>query len=199
MKRFGINKGKLNPPWPSEQPIVVIPPGSNPTSVGMPDSPVRSMPGVNDYAETEMRSREVESVEERGSSMPQGNERQFPLMGFMPRKNNPDFMWQQNNQQAYPVPRIPQENNLMMNFKLPYNPLCMKNVNEYICRQIGSQVKIEFLFGEQNNIEKVGVLREVGRDFLVIEESETKNMLVCSMKQIKFISIYAPQNTDRQS
>lgn len=60
----------------------------------------------------------------------------------------------------------------------------------YLCNACGSFVRIEFLFGENTHIEKTGILKTVGKDFIVLSETGTDNSIVCSMHNIKFINIY---------
>lgn len=69
------------------------------------------------------------------------------------------------------------------------------SINSYISKQKGSYVKIEFLFGENTHIEKNGTLENVGKDFLIISESQTGIRTICPLKNIKFINIYSRNNT----
>ena len=69
--------------------------------------------------------------------------------------------------------------------------VCSKiDTEAYLCQKIGSYLRVEFLFGENIHVEKTGVLKNVGKDFLVLTESGTDTEIVCSAKNIKFINIY---------
>ncbi len=155
LKKIGINKRNPNPPWPSEQPVVVIPPGSNAASVGMPESPVRRMTEYDDGLNGNMN----------------GQEREFPIMGF------------------------PNPQDSMMSGG------CMNSVsvNGYLCGHTGKYVKIEFIFGEQTHIEKTGILRSVGQNFVVVREMGSENDIVCAINKIKFITIYNMNDGTAQS
>lgn len=63
-------------------------------------------------------------------------------------------------------------------------------VTQYLCGKIGNYVRIEFLFGENVHIEKIGILRDVGKDFIAITENGTNNTIVCSTNRIKFVNVY---------
>lgn len=158
MRKIGINKQYPNPPWPSEQPVVVVPPGSNPTSVGVPNVPLRQMQGFEQS--------EMDSV---NSSMLQENEPQYPIMGNM----------------------YGQMNQFPGSLQTPTGCALNSNVTEYLCGQIGQYVRIEFMFGDNMHVEKVGIMRQVGRNYIVISETGTNNMTVCSTSNVKFINIYS--------
>lgn len=63
-------------------------------------------------------------------------------------------------------------------------------VTQYLCGKIGNYVRIEFLFGDNVHIEKIGILRDVGKDFVAITENGTNNTIVCSTNRIKFVNVY---------
>ena len=64
------------------------------------------------------------------------------------------------------------------------------SVSSYLCQNIGNYAKVEFLFGENTHVEKVGILDSVGKDFIVLTEAGTGTKIVCSTSNIKFINIY---------
>ncbi len=177
MKKFGINKTNPNPPWPSQQPIVVVPPGSNPTAIGAPDLPMRTMPAnrqnmMDNQSNAPMNNSSVN--QSFSTTMPQGDEREFPLMDNMPMQ------------------RFPNAGAPSLNFGNSTQQGCIVStgVTEYLCSQIGRYVRIEFLFGDQMHIEKNGIMREVGRNFIVIQEAGTNNRTVCALSKVKFITVY---------
>lgn len=159
MRKLRTTKKNPNPPWPSSQPVVVIPPGSNASSVGMVDEPVResmnpdtessAMPSANTFVE-----------DERGM-------RRDPIMGNMS-----------------PVQLPPQ---MMQNSE---NLCSASEVTAYLCGHRGRNAKLEFLFGENIHMEKYGIIRQVGKDFIAIEENGTGNTVVCAVNKIKFINIF---------
>ena len=73
---------------------------------------------------------------------------------------------------------------------------CMGNGNmsEYLCGNMNMPVKIEFMFGNLH-AEKTGILRGVGENYVVIEDTVTGNKMVCDLRYVKFINIYTyPDN-----
>lgn len=73
---------------------------------------------------------------------------------------------------------------------------CMGNGNmsEYLCGNMNMPVKIEFMFGNLH-AEKTGILRGVGENYVVIEDTATGNKMVCDLRYVKFINIYTyPDN-----
>lgn len=169
MRKFGNNKKNPNPPWPNQASMVVVPPGSNATAVGMEGQRVYEM------TEEEMRERNgaPDMTSNTGSIVNEESERELrrdPIMGNLQSGT----------------------------FRQRGNLLGMQNgsfcgnmgVNGYLCGQVGKYVKLEFLFGENTHMEKTGRLREVGKDFVAIQENGTRNIIVCSISKIKFINIY---------
>lgn len=157
MRRYGSNKKNPNPSWPNEQSVLVIPPGSNPASVGIKDS-------------TEIPSRKFLSVQLKDNVDSDGEReaRKEPLMGNM----FPDRM-----------------GNLNVNIS-EHRTSYEMSVNNFLSNQIGKYLKLEFLFGDNIHMEKFGRLKNVGKDFVAIQESGTENVIVCSLAKIKFINIY---------
>ena len=177
MKKFGINTRNPNPPWPSEQPVIAVPPGTSAEAVGMPGETVHTMPREFSDGNTNRNENSNDRFAENRETLTQPNEffvpdssRRFPLMGNMP---------------------YIQPNGSMM----PHSTCSSVTTADYLCGQSGKYARLEFMFGDQMHIEKTGILREVGRDFIVLEEAGTGNTTVCPLGKIKFINIY---DTDRE-
>lgn len=190
MRRYGMIKKNPNPPWPNEQSMVVIPPGSNATSVGLSDQKVyevntgavlsdRNGAGVQTLNQninniTNGTNAENENLEESERGI-----RRDPIMGYFAQG-------QMNRNQRMPANR---QQGQMMSPPMGRNCGSM-GVSGYLCGQMGKYVKMEFLFGDNVHMEKLGRLREVGKDFAAIQENGTNNIIVCPLDKIKFINVY---------
>lgn len=168
MRKFGSVKKNPNPPWPNQQSAVIVPPGSNTNAVGLAGQKAYEMP--RDMMDKPMQNSANNSVtfeeDERGV-------RRDPIMGNMTVRQTPQNMQRQSN------------NNMSI------GGMCGNmGVTNYLCGQIGKYVKLEFLFGENTHMEKTGILRQVGKDFVAIQENGTNNIIVCATNKIKFINIY---------
>ena len=62
--------------------------------------------------------------------------------------------------------------------------------DEYLCRAAGRFVKVELCCGHPIT-EKSGTLKYVGNDYIVIEESGSRNMIMCAMKNINTVTVYS--------
>lgn len=163
MRKFGSIKKNPNPPWPNMQSGVIVPPGSNTNAVGLAGQKAYEMP--QEMMEESVQGSANNSVQfeedERGA-------RRDPIMGSMPDR------------------RIQRQNNSLIQ-----GSMCgSMGVTNYLCSQTGKYVKLEFLFGENTHMEKMGILRQVGKDFVAIQENGTNNIIVCATNKIKFINIY---------
>lgn len=242
MKKFGLNKRNPNPPWPDEQPVIVIPPGSNAASVGMPDSRVRVMnkeilDSAYNMHETCNMSNKAESISENGSvagsittekSSNGSTRNETPENSFKAPKSNVRYpqrnstspineaelytsvslgqrqVKNQNSDRLFPIMGLQENEGISISLN-DTEPMMSSggcfdalNVNGYLCNHIKKYVKIEFVFGEQTHVEKTGILRDVGRNFVVIREMGTNNDVVCSINKIKFITIYNMNENNTQ-
>lgn len=158
MRRYGSTKKNPNPPWPCQQSVVVVPPGSSAAAVGKINEPTRSLPAMAQGTTGANALQTGEVVHSRDN--------QVPIMGYMTNSK----MAETDNTGAG----------------------CGRTeVSAYLCRVLGHWMKVEFLFGDNTHIEKIGILKDVGKDFIVIEEAGSGSRIVCSMKNIKFINIYS--------
>ena len=90
-----------------------------------------------------------------------------------------------------PIMGYMQKDGIENSFGKIQSSVCSKiDTEAYLCQKVGSYLRVEFLFGENIHVEKTGVLKNVGKDFLVLTESGTDTEIVCSAKNIKFINIY---------
>lgn len=60
----------------------------------------------------------------------------------------------------------------------------------FLQTQIGRQVKVEFLIGMNMFVDREGILIRVGTDYIIIQETETDDYLLCDIYSIKFIRFY---------
>lgn len=167
MRKFGNTKKNPNPPWPNQQSAIIVPPGSNTNAVGLAGQKAYEMP--RNMMENSSQGSANNSVrfeeDERGL-------RRDPIMGNMTVRQTQQNMQRQNN-------------------NMSIGGMCGNmGVSSYLCGQTGKYVKLEFLFGENTHMEKTGILRQVGKDFVAIQENGTNNMIVCATNKIKFINIY---------
>ena len=171
MRRFYQNKRNPNPKWPSQQSVVVVPKGSNAQAIGYTQKKTyemaeESIPVVAINAPSEMQQSEDTYISEN-----EREERREPIMG-VPRRDN-------------------RTNGGLGVVERPTTEQCSDMaVNGYLCGQIGKFVKLEFLFGENTHMEKIGKLIDVGKDFVAIGENGSNTVVVCATNKIKFINIY---------
>jgi hypothetical protein len=60
----------------------------------------------------------------------------------------------------------------------------------YLKSQIGARVKVEFLIGTNMLIDREGTLVDVGISYIIINEVETDDLLLCDIYSIKFVRFY---------
>lgn len=60
----------------------------------------------------------------------------------------------------------------------------------FLQTQIGRHVKIEFVIGTNMLVDREGDLVKVGTDYVIIQETETDDYLLCDIYSIKFIRFY---------
>lgn len=60
----------------------------------------------------------------------------------------------------------------------------------YLRSQIGKRMGVTFLLGTNIIQDRVGVLEDVGIDFILLREDETSNLVMCDIYSIKFVNIY---------
>jgi len=60
----------------------------------------------------------------------------------------------------------------------------------YLRTQIGKKVKVEFLIGADNYMDRQGTLVDVGISYIIITETETDDLVLCDIYSIKFVRFY---------
>ena len=74
---------------------------------------------------------------------------------------------------------------------LPTTPvLDIQYTQGYLKSQIGARIKVEFLIGTNMLIDREGTLVDVGISYIIINEVETDDLLLCDIYSIKFVRFY---------
>lgn len=63
-------------------------------------------------------------------------------------------------------------------------------LNGFLRTQIGRKVMVEFLIGTNTLVDRSGILVAVGTNYILINESETDDLLACDYYNIKFVRFY---------
>ncbi len=120
------------------------------------------------------------------------------------RQNNPQNQNRVNGQLSLNNPAFPQNftvnpltnNNTESSIQANSTPSseCINCQNEntqtlanFAKSQIGKNTTIEFLLGENTLIEKSGTIVSVGENYILLNETGTRNLVACDLKNIKFI------------
>lgn len=65
----------------------------------------------------------------------------------------------------------------------------LKNIRDFLETQTGKMATIEMTIANDRLVDKIGMILAVGEDFLLLEETQTGNILVCPLKNIEFIRL----------
>ena len=80
---------------------------------------------------------------------------------------------------------------LMAGVQPPETPVFNTDFTQgYLATQIGSKVRVEFLIGTNSILDRRGTLMHVGISFIIIQEEDTDDMLLCDIYSIKFVTFY---------
>jgi len=112
----------------------------------------------------------------------------------MVRRTPYDYYDQVQTHPTTPMPRPNTINSADLEQK-PMPPV-MRGPNtsyDWLIKQIGKYIKVEFLIGTNMLIDREGVLKEVGINYIVLKESGTNDDLMCDMYSIKFVRIFDDQ------
>lgn len=60
----------------------------------------------------------------------------------------------------------------------------------FLRSQIGQNVRVEFLIGTGMTTDRIGRLLEVGISYIVLQPTDTDDLLMCDIYSIKFVTIY---------
>ena len=63
-------------------------------------------------------------------------------------------------------------------------------LNGFLRTQIGRKVMVEFLIGTNTLVDRSGILVAVGTNYILINESESDDLLACDYYNIKFVRFY---------
>lgn len=209
MRKYGCSKRNPDPKWPCEQTVVVVPPGSSSETAAKLNGTLKSMTAFassnpqntgnldtvrlreddaqgdtmvrdsNMFRDSNMTAREDSTMIREGSIIAgDGNvpikDDNTQIMGYMPD-----------------LPSMPRQGR----GAIQRNDCSKVDVASYLCGNVGSYARVEFLFGENTHVEKTGVLENVGSDFIVLSEAGTGTQVVSSLKNIKFINLYKINNS----
>lgn len=61
-------------------------------------------------------------------------------------------------------------------------------IQDYLIRNIGRNVRAEFVLGTSQFMDKSGILREVGINYFVLEDYISHAMVMCDLYSVKFVT-----------
>jgi hypothetical protein len=76
------------------------------------------------------------------------------------------------------------------NQPMPVTVESLQYMNGFMRTQIGRRVTIEFLIGTNTLTDRTGTLLAVGANYILINEVETDDILLCDFYSMKFIKFY---------
>ncbi len=59
----------------------------------------------------------------------------------------------------------------------------------FLREQIGRLMRVEFLIGTNNMVDRIGVLQDVGASYILLRSVENDSLIYCDIYSIKFITI----------
>ena len=66
----------------------------------------------------------------------------------------------------------------------------LEYMNGFLRTQVGRPVQVDFLVGTNSIVTRSGILLAVGANFILINETETDDILACDFYNIKFVRFY---------
>ena len=66
----------------------------------------------------------------------------------------------------------------------------LQYMNGFLRTQVGRPVQVDFLVGTNSIVTRSGILLAVGANFILINETETDDILACDFYNIKFVRFY---------
>jgi hypothetical protein len=66
----------------------------------------------------------------------------------------------------------------------------LQYMNGFLRTQIGRQVRVDFLIGTNTLVDRSGTLLAVGINYILINESDSDDIVACDFYNIKFIKFY---------
>ena len=64
-----------------------------------------------------------------------------------------------------------------------------QNSPEILTKQIGRLMRVEFLIGTNNMVDRIGILEDVGASYILLRSFENDSLVYCDIYSIKFITI----------
>lgn len=65
----------------------------------------------------------------------------------------------------------------------------------FLRQQIGKLMRVEFLIGTNNLVDRIGILQDVGASYILLRSFESDSLIYCDIYSIKFITISATYNS----
>ena len=59
----------------------------------------------------------------------------------------------------------------------------------FLREQIGKLMRVEFLIGTNNMVDRIGILADVGASYILLRSFENDSLVYCDIYAIKFITI----------
>lgn len=59
----------------------------------------------------------------------------------------------------------------------------------FLREQIGKLMRVEFLIGTNNLVDRIGILQDVGTSYILLRSIENDSLVYCDIYSIKFITI----------
>ncbi len=59
----------------------------------------------------------------------------------------------------------------------------------FLRQQIGKLMRVEFLIGTNNMVDRIGILQDVGASYILLRSFENDSLVYCDIYAIKFITI----------
>ena len=59
----------------------------------------------------------------------------------------------------------------------------------FLREQIGKLMRVEFLIGTNNLVDRIGILEDVGASYILLSSFENDSLVYCDIYSIKFITI----------
>ena len=64
----------------------------------------------------------------------------------------------------------------------------------FLRTQIGKLMRVEFLIGRNNIIDRIGILQDVGVSYILLRSLEGDSITYCDISSIKFVTIFQNQS-----
>lgn len=68
----------------------------------------------------------------------------------------------------------------------------------FLKQQIGKLMRVEFLIGTNNLVDRIGILQDVGASYILLRSFESDSLIYCDIYSIKFITISATYNSNNR-